>query len=96
MDENGRSLALSLGDANQPSEPALIPDFDKRILQCLVDPEVSKDELPVLIATIVSNMKAGDIVECLEGSNAQIFIDVMDEVCHQAIPFLRNRLTDLF
>ena len=95
MGENGRPLALSLGDANQLSEPALIPDFNKRILQRLVNPEVSKDELPPLIATIVSNMKAGDIVECLEGSDAQIFIDVMDEVCYQA-PSLRNRLADLF
>ena len=95
IDENGRHLALSLGDANQPSEPALIPDFDKRILQRLVSPEVSKDELPPLIATIVSNMKASDIVECLKGNDAQVFIDVIDEVCYQALPFLRNRFVDL-
>jgi len=95
--ESGRPLPLPFEDADQLSQPALTPHSEKeQILQRLVSHEASQDELPSLIETIVSNMKAGDIVECLRGSDAQTFIDVIDEACHQAIPSLRNRLVDLF
>ena len=97
INESGRLLPLPLlGDANQPSEPTLIPDSDKRILQRLVSSEVSKDELPSLIESIVSNIKAGDIVGCLNGNDAQIFVDVIDEARSQAIPSLRNSFVDPF
>lgn len=94
--EDEKPLPLPSGDGNQSSKLALIPDSDKRILQRLVRREVSRDELPSLIETIVSNMKAADIVECLKGNDAQIFIDVMDKVSHQTIPSLRNSFVDLF
>ena len=80
---------------NQPSEPTLIPDSDKRNFQRLVGGEFSQDELPSLIETVVSNMRAADIVRCLKGSDAQIFIDVIDKVCNHAISSLKNLLIDL-
>ena len=71
------------GDANNVPEspPVLISDSDKRTLQRLVGSSVPPDELPSLIKIIVSNVNPTDIAKCLEGSDAQTFIDVMDQVC---------------
>lgn len=86
------------GDENRISEspPILISDSDKRALQRLVSSSISQDELSSLIETVVSNTKAANIVQCLRGSDAQIFIDVIDQVCG-AITFQKNGFTvDLF
>jgi len=82
------SLALPLlpGDRNRPSKPPSISDSDRRALQRLVSHTVPQDELPSTIGMIVSNVKAADIAGCLQGSDAQTFIDVIDEVCYHAIP----------
>jgi hypothetical protein len=47
----------------------------------LVGGVVPQGELPSLMETIVSNLKAAVIVGFLQRSDAQVFIDVMDEVC---------------
>lgn len=47
-----------------------------------------QDKLASLVETIVSNVKAADIVELLKEKDAQMFIDVMDEVM---IPILHVR-----
>ena len=61
----------------------------------MVGREVSQNELPSFIETIVSNTKAADIVKCLKGTDAQTFIDVIDEACYQAVLSLKNCFTDL-
>ena len=66
-------MAASPGDS--------IPDSDRRALQRLVSGATPQDELAPLIETIVSDLKADNIVKLLQASNAQMFIDVMDNVC---------------
>ena len=75
---------------------AHIPDSDNRALRRLVRCEVSQNELPSLIETIVSNTKAADIVKCLKETDAQTFIDVIDKACHHAAQSLKNCFIDLF
>ena len=90
------SLPLPPGSTNSTSKPPLIFDSNKQTLQRLISRAVPQDELPSVIAAVVSNIKAADIVECLQGSDAQTFIDIIDEACNHAIPSPRNRFTDLF
>ena len=76
---SGGPLPLPQGDMNHLSEGPLILDPDKHVPRRLVSCVVPQDELPSLIET-VSNMRAVDIFECLRESDAQMFIDVVDEV----------------
>ena len=52
----------------------------KRVLQRLVSSATPRDELPSLIETVASNMKAADVVNNLQGTDAQAFVDVLDQV----------------
>ena len=85
-------LLLHTGDTNQPPEPHLISDSDKRALERLVGLDPPQDDS---IKSIVSNVKAVDIVKCLQSSDAQRSIDVIDEACHHTTLSPRNWLTDL-
>ena len=77
---SGVPLPPHRGNMNHVFGPPLVPDLYKRTLQRLVSRAAPKDELPSLIETVVSNMRAADIVELLQGSDVQTFIDVVDEV----------------
>ena len=68
-------------DTDHSPDPPLILDSDRQALQRLVSGTVPHDELPSLIGSIVTNVKAASIVTCLQGSDAQMFIDVIDQVC---------------
>ena len=83
-------LSLPTGDTNHLSEPPLISDSGGLALQCLVSRAIPQDELPSVIETIVSNLKAADIVKRLRGNDAQTFADIIDEACNHVIPSLRN------
>ena len=61
----------------------------------MVSRAVPQDELPSVIETIVSNVKAANIVTELTRDEAQAFADIIDEACHHVIPSLRNRFIDL-
>ena len=61
--------------------PPTLPSSGQLALQRLVSGVPSRDELPSLIETIVSNVKADDIVNHLRGSGAQTFVDVLSQVC---------------
>lgn len=61
----------------------------------MVSRAIPQDELPYVIETIVSNIKAADIVEELHGDDAQTFADMMDEVFHHTIPLPGNRFINL-
>ena len=83
---NGSGLFSSLppGDSSRQSEPALIPDSEKRALQRLASRAVPQDELSSTIETIVSKVKAADVAKYIQENDAQTFIDVIDEACHHA------------
>ena len=87
--ESGLSLSLPQEDIDHPSKPPPVLDSGKLALELLVNRTVPQHEFPLVIETIVSNVKAADIVECLQGSDAQTFVDVIDEACHHFIPLLR-------
>lgn len=90
MDESRSPSPPLLADANNPSKQSPIPDSDVRALQRFVSGTVPQDELSSVIETVVSNVKVTDIVRCLQGSDAQAFIDLMDEARHHAIASLRD------
>ena len=71
------------------SEPPLALDPEEAFRR-LVGGAVPQDELPSLIETVVSNLKATNIVRRLQESDAQTFIDVIDQV-YNITPSLRNR-----
>ena len=92
--ESSQPLPLPPGDTNNLSELPLIPDSGGLALKRLVSRTVPQDELPSVIETIVSNLKAADIVEQLRGNDTQTFVDIIDEACHRSIPSPRNWLID--
>ena len=70
-----------LADTDHLPGPTLILDSDKQALQRLVSGTVPHNELPTLIGSIVIGAKAASIVGSLQGSEAQMFIDVIARVC---------------
>jgi len=53
----------------------------------LISGALSEGELASLIETIFSNRNAIDLAGCLQGSDVQTFVDVVDEVrCHSFVP----------
>ena len=83
--DGGPPLSLSSGDTNHPPEPPVISDPDKQALQRLVSRAVPQDELPSVIGSIFSNMKTTDIVGCLQQSDAQCFIDMIDQARYHTV-----------
>ncbi|KAF9642586.1 kinase-like protein [Thelephora ganbajun] len=94
LNESDLPLFLPPAGISHRSASPLLLGSDKRALQHLISRVVPHDELPPLIEAIVSNVKAADIVQCLQGSDAQVFIDVIDEACHHTLQSLRNQLID--
>ena len=66
-----------------PPDPSIAVDPQEQAFQRLITRAVPHDELPSLIETIFSGRKS-NMVDRLSGSDAQAFIDVMDEVRHRA------------
>lgn len=65
-----------------------------RPLQQLISRTVPKDELPSFIEAIFSDEKTTSMVDCLRKSDAQVFIDVIDGVCHHVLN--SEEFVDLF
>ena len=76
----------STRDMNPPSDPPIILNANGQALRRLISPSVLQDELPSLIETIFSNVGVTDIADCLQGSDAQTFIDIIDQVRHHPLP----------
>ena len=74
--------------------PSLVLDSGQRALERLINRSALGCELVSLIEAIFSSRRATEIVDGLTGSDAQTFIDVMDEVRHQAPPSAKNELTE--
>ena len=96
MGENDIPLPLPPRDGNHVSEPRLVLDSDKQAMRHLLSCAVPQDELPSVIETIISSAKSADIAGSLRGSDAQTFIDIIDEASYHITPSLRNQSVDLF
>ena len=71
-----------------PVEPPTGPDPGEQALQCLISGTTTRDEFPSLIQAVSLSAKAIEMIGCLRGSEAQAFIDVINEVrCHTS-PFV--------
>ena len=68
------------GDTNHVPGLPPIPDSDRRALQRLVSGAMPQEQIASLIESIVSNVKATDIVQLVQEGDAQTFIDVMENV----------------
>ena len=78
------------GHEDSGSDGAVLPGTrrdEEQAWQRLITRAVSCDEFPSLIETIFSGRET-DMVDRLRGSEAQTFIDIMDEVCHHVLYFL--------
>jgi len=93
--ERGLPLYPPPGDANDLSESSLISDSSVLALRRLVSRTVPQDELLSVIEAIVSKLKAAEIVERLQGDDAQTFADMIAEACHYVVPSLTNRFIDI-
>ena len=68
-----------------PPDTPLVLNSDKRaLLRRLISRAVPEGELVSLIEAIFSGEKVSDIVRCVEKNEAQTFINVIDEVRHNA------------
>ena len=77
---------LSESDDVEGSEPTLVLNFVRPALRRLIGRAVPRDELISLIEAIFSKGRVSDIIGCVEGSDAQTFIDIMDEVGYHISP----------
>ena len=81
--EDSSAWTLSDSSAEESYEPSLILDTDKRsLVRRLIGRAVSEGEFVSLIEAIFSGRRVSDIVGCVEGNEAQAFIDAMDKVRH--------------
>ena len=86
MTNGGTSLSLSppnLNPTRRPPDPSVTIDFQEQAWQQLIARAAPRDKLPSLIETIFSGKT--DVVDRLRESDAQAFIDMMDEVCHYSL-----------
>jgi len=60
-------------------------DSYEQAWQRLISHSVPQDELLLLLETIFSDKKRTDMVKRLQVSDAQAFIDIIDEVSHWAL-----------
>ena len=80
-----------------PSEPLAVSDTDpnpesgsmptaasshEQVLRRLTTRLFSQDELPSLLKTIFSNRESTHMVHSLQRGDAQVVVDILDEVCH--------------
>jgi hypothetical protein len=78
-----------------PPDPSIIPDSYHQAWQRLISGAVPQDELASLIETILSSEKVTEMVDRLQGSDVQTFIDALAAVRHHALPPPENGLIDL-
>ena len=72
---------------DDPLDPSATIDSYEQAWQRLISRTVPEDELPSLIETIFSNRKRTDMVDRLQLSDAQAFVDIIDGVSHQDLYF---------
>ena len=72
-------LSIPPEETNPASELPHRPDAYQGALQRLVSGALPQNELTALIETVVLNVNAAEIGERLKRSDAQAFIDVIDQ-----------------
>ena len=70
---------------NDPPDPSIVTNPHEQAWQSLINRTAPRDELPSLIETIFSGRKTTDMVDSLQQSDAQTFIDMIDEVHNYAL-----------
>ena len=76
-----------LGRTNNSPNPSVVIDSHERAWQRLINPAISHYELRSLIGAIFSDGNATEIIDHVRESDAQTFIDVIDEVRHHTFSF---------
>ena len=71
-------------------DPSTVLDPHNQAFQRLIDPAVPQSEVASLVEIVFSNRKVADLARHLRGSEAQVFIDVIDEVRHHTRPSPRH------
>ena len=66
--------------------PSLVLYPGERALQRLIDEIIPRGEQVSLVETIFSSRRATEMVDYLQGKDAQTFIDAVDEVRYPPIP----------
>ena len=74
-----------LNPTRHPPNPPIAIGSKEQAWQRLIARAAPRDELPSLIETIFSGKT--DVVDRLGESDAQAFIDVIDEVCYHTLYF---------
>jgi len=67
---------------NDLPDPSIPIDSHKQAWQQLINRTIPQDELPSLIEAVFSDRKVINMVDLLQESHAQAFIDVIDGVRH--------------
>jgi len=80
-DDTLPSPSAGLDPTQHLPDPPTTIDSQEHAWQQLITRAVPHDELPSLIETIFSGRDT-DVVDRLKGSDAQAFIDIIDEVHH--------------
>ena len=78
--------SLDLDPTQYLPGPSITIDSKEQAWQRLITRAVPRDEFPSLIETVFSGKK-NDLVARLSGSDAQAFVDIMDEVRHHSLYF---------
>ena len=76
---------------NSLPDPSVSVDSHEQAWRRLIGPAVPQDELSSLIETIFSDRKATKEVDRLQGSDVQVFIDVIYGVGRQIV-YLRKMI----
>lgn len=71
---------------NDPLDPSIPIGSHEQAWRQLISRPVPQDELPSLIEMISSDRKTIEMVDCLQGSDAQAFINVIDGVRYHTLP----------
>jgi len=67
-------------------DPSIVIDSQEQAWQRLITRVVPRDEIPSLIETVLSGRKT-DVADRLRESDAQAFVDILDEARHHTLYF---------
>lgn len=76
-----------LGRTHNPPNPSVVINSQEQAWQRLINRAIPHDELPSLIEAIFSDGNATEVTDHVRESDAQTFIDAIDEVRHHTFSF---------
>ncbi|KAF9780774.1 kinase-like domain-containing protein [Thelephora terrestris] len=87
----GTSSPVPPSNTNHVHNPTPILDSGQQALQRLVSGAAPQEELPSLVETVVSHIKAADISNHLQGTELQTLVDVLNQALDEFDPALGTR-----